>query len=491
MHETSDGVIVPPYRPYESAWSWLHKFSDRNAASAAEIRRIVGEPEPHVWSGGARDLRTSGHWDLNRLAQWWGRPAEEGFVGAYLGATPTHLWDVMTWDVVRYCPDCIAKGYHTPLFQVRGMERCPMHGVMLHAGCPACQAPIPYRWTSACVKATYGCPTCGHSLWPDQRTARCRIAPETNSDDTAVRIHAVWQWIQLSRTHWVGEWGGLQPNPETEMHPADERGLMTFWSAVIPPPDDFLSARSHPLRRSEWGAAHTAHWPFEDGYQERRDALRALYKAFARQWRRRILRHHRDCIRAATRLQIMPASDTEWYNTPPTCPWAFAYILWRMYWDATDDARDVDRYPLRRRNPPGCPGPGSVFWQYWEPWVGDRPQDRVARWWALHEASLMFWSTWRECLALARIYQDANCMVWDPVWVEGRLVPRYWKARTTQSVNFYWWSSAEAEVAPTLSSANEHRKESLRQIERIHRTWGDRVRSHNLFGDLIKRDSSS
>lgn len=157
-----------------------------------------------------------------------------------------------------------------------------------------------------------------------------------------------------------------------------------------------------------------------------------------------------------------------------------------MYWDATDDPRDVDQHPISRHNPPGCRGPNSTLWPYWEPWIEEKPKDQVTRWWALHEVSLMFWSTWRECLALAQTSYGLGRMVWDPLWVRGRLVPPYWKAHTTGAVFFCWWSSAEAEAAAIPFNPKEHRRQSIQMVESIHRTWSDRIRAHNFFGNCFK-----
>ena len=62
---------------------------------------------------------------------------------------------------VRYCPECIARGYQSPIFQIEALVLCPMHGVPLVEQCK-CGAPMPvYGLTNRMCQKPFECFRCG------------------------------------------------------------------------------------------------------------------------------------------------------------------------------------------------------------------------------------------------------------------------------------------------------------------------------------------
>ncbi|CAB3929366.1 hypothetical protein LMG6000_00418 [Achromobacter insolitus] len=65
---------------------------------------------------------------------------------------------------LRICPTCSRRQYHSNLFQINGLARCPVHQVALTTSCPICDKPLSAcTLTGATLRAHWGCERCG---WP-------------------------------------------------------------------------------------------------------------------------------------------------------------------------------------------------------------------------------------------------------------------------------------------------------------------------------------
>ncbi len=62
------------------------------------------------------------------LSSWW----------PYVNATPLNILD---WRL-RICPECMRFAYHSLLFQMPGIDRCPWHRTRLVNGCVRCGKPL-------------------------------------------------------------------------------------------------------------------------------------------------------------------------------------------------------------------------------------------------------------------------------------------------------------------------------------------------------------
>lgn len=478
------GYSIPPHAPYESFWSWIQKFAYQNQTSIDVIRVLF---RAHKVDHRVRtcDLRVPGGWNLDHIEGLWQRPAGEGFVFDYLGATPPSIWRGMTWDHLRYCPMCAEFGYHTPLFQVRGIGQCPVHETQLDKACPRCRQAIPYQATPNALWTPYGCPTCGHPLWPTMTDVG-----QPNVDVSLI-MDTIWQWLQEARSKpwrmgetslapWQSEGCGANHGAE---------GLVCYWHQVHPPPvPGMVVDGGRTARVVEWGGERAASsCVMDDGPTDRQDALRTLYKAYARHWRHE-LRHHRWCIRLIVRhLQIVPTSASDWYTAEIVCPWAFAYILWRMYWDACEEPGQIDRQRRKgHRHHFKSPKRRTVladgYWGTQE--LRSECDSAGARWLAEHEAALMFSITRSACETLAEMMETAGQMVWDPHVVGDSLRAISFHERTMHGVRFYWWppprntsqrvehglrTHRQAMYAQTLHIANVMRERLITQVAGLPR----------------------
>lgn len=468
------GYSIPPHAPYESFWSWVQKFAYQNQTSTDVIRELFRSPKlGHRVT--TRDLRVPGGWNLDHIESVWQRPAGEGFVFDYLGATPPSIWRAMTWGHLRYCPVCAEFGYHTPLFQVRGIGQCPIHEIHLDEACPRCRQAIPYQATPKALRTPYGCPSCGHPLWPTMTQVG-----QPNVDGSLI-MDTVWQWLQQARSKpWgIGETPLARWQSQGSGANRGAEGLVSFWHQVHPPPvPGMVVDCGRTGQVVEWGGEGAANsYAMDDGPAARQDVLRTLYKAYARHWRREI-HHHRSCIRAIVRhVQIVPTSASDWYTTEIVCPWAFAYILWRMYWDAFEEPGQVDTHRFRGHGyQPRNPGPEAIFGDdYWRSMDYAQDQHRAAaRWFAEHEAALMFSWTRQESETLAQMMANAGQMVWDSHLVADALPAVSIKERRTDSARFYWWPSPRKEPKE-VQGAKSHRQTMQAQALHIENVMRARI----------------
>ena len=72
-----------------------------------------------------------------------------------------HVPSPLLSSVLRYCPKCLAIGFHSMLYQHGGVSVCPYHRVTLLDACLACSRP--WKPTFENIGRTpFCCPACGH-----------------------------------------------------------------------------------------------------------------------------------------------------------------------------------------------------------------------------------------------------------------------------------------------------------------------------------------
>jgi predicted RNA-binding Zn-ribbon protein involved in translation (DUF1610 family) len=70
---------------------------------------------------------------------------------------------------LRFCPSCARRGFHTALYDLLLVARCPIHGERLVDACPLCGETILTETTRGANSDPYAC-RCGHVLWPSIRS---------------------------------------------------------------------------------------------------------------------------------------------------------------------------------------------------------------------------------------------------------------------------------------------------------------------------------
>ena len=153
--------------PHESAFNRLQKYAWANLARANDIARdLFGTRASSPNSARYRDLLWA-DWielpaTLNKLQT---RPHEflfDGFLRTYGSTWPKLLASAGGF---RYCCTCLSEGFHSTLFQIEGLLKCPRHSEPLHARCRQCDTPtVRVALLKESFETPFHCGKCGRPL---------------------------------------------------------------------------------------------------------------------------------------------------------------------------------------------------------------------------------------------------------------------------------------------------------------------------------------
>ena len=172
--------------PYASLWHTLLRATWLNDLRAGDIHNLVEgkrrrKGESPFKERGARDVRTV------VLALGETRRALSKF--AVAEQFPFSLRTTFMLERLRWCPTCVAGGFHTLLGSIRLMTRCPIHEMPLIDACPGCGESFGMRFRGLAVRLQ-PC-RCGRTRLLDPESAR---QPSLRAEDVAV-------WAPVAR--WV------------------------------------------------------------------------------------------------------------------------------------------------------------------------------------------------------------------------------------------------------------------------------------------------
>jgi len=119
------------------------------------------------------------------------------FRWSYLGDFPRGL-QILFDQRLRVCLDCMSEAFHTVIFSMRLLSKCPLHGSRLVNQCPSCGLRIDSR---APVRSKNMLPHCACGFaWTTNRAIRL---PEPNPTRDAV-LQEVVEWIErTAKCYWT------------------------------------------------------------------------------------------------------------------------------------------------------------------------------------------------------------------------------------------------------------------------------------------------
>ena len=316
----------PPPRFHESLWGVLQKLSHLNALELRDRQELLSI-----------------------------RPGATGYLGQLhssiaLEADPLHSWSLYTMepirvpsgepsplDVLRFCEACLETGFHSVIFQMPELGRCPAHDLELQDRCPACGAAIDYcLWRAVTTVSSFEC-RCGNLLWRHRDRVKEWYRTPHHMDRLDGFVHrllslersstAVWFRIDrpnigVSRTSGVAErLGAISPTELLKLPRVYRRFLREEVLMAGAECDDFeLSAG---VETRQIGAAD---WPGELLQLAERDVIDALSA-------------HKRCIEEVTSAveHDGPVLSVD------LCPLANALVLWRTHWRARAPQRELCR----------------------------------------------------------------------------------------------------------------------------------------------------
>lgn len=186
---------------FDSLWALINKFAYLNAASYAQVREFFEISGRNIHP--ATSLYNTWAMDRSKMAAVFERTETDFDL-----STPGYYalgGDLQTSNTLRWCPDCMERGFHAAAFQVRLIRMCPLHKIALEESCPVCHRPIPYEADSKTLEVPFGCP-CGHVLWPGlyHRDWPCSLAHEVEAPFMNLR-----NWVGRFRASlsWSGQMG--------------------------------------------------------------------------------------------------------------------------------------------------------------------------------------------------------------------------------------------------------------------------------------------
>ena len=333
---------------FESLWSMLHKLQYLNHASAMTLFKVIGHEKYRSKPQVTDDLWGFDKIDGPRLAVLLGI-SESTLVLSVVEPyrlpfeSPVHICAAAD---LRYCPACIEKGFHTPLFQLHAMERCPIHNRLLEEQCPRCHKTIPYKFSHATLANPYGC-ACGHVFWAERDAWEWEpgISP---AEERLIDNYLRWTARIMTDDDWVlrelpiirswervdpligGYWHDLRPIPgwPAECFRRDAQEIRGQATCGIPLP-------STPRVSMDDGCARTG---TEDAPREKDAAARQLARTFLPTYKsirrnlHKLLRDHHACIRIARTSRRLSCE----IHGDASCPWGNAFVQWRLVWERSD-----------------------------------------------------------------------------------------------------------------------------------------------------------
>ena len=325
------------WREAESAWMCAHKFGFLNALNGKALRgaladRPVAAPGRTPRRGGvklfvaiaeerARGLRAGARTDILRaytIGELFFEHAQRAAVGS-----------------LRYCPECLRHWFHASVFQLAGLEVCPVHGVALLTNCPHCGASVDVEFAADDFKNPLHCARCAEPF-AGRPPEFMEVFGRGAADDygPALEIAALQRAITsvCSATRFEGDWAAEFPFPRR-----------TYLAGLLAGQEE--DAALH-------GAAARTNCPrivaipcalADESDQESLDQTRRTIKAIGRYLRKLVRRHcgHRAAPKMDIEVQqtsfdpeapcwLVPASGGAFAWHGGVCACCFVLARWRV-----------------------------------------------------------------------------------------------------------------------------------------------------------------
>jgi hypothetical protein len=283
--------------PYASLWHTLMRATWLNDLRAGDIRDMV---ERERRRQGESLFNYRGEPDVRAVASALGEPRRALSTFAVIDGFPLCVRTIFMANDARWCPTCVASGFHTLLGSIRLLTRCPIHRIRFLEACPGCGDAFTMQLGGLAVRPRV-C-RCGSMRWLTPQSAR---QPSLSDEDAAA-------WGPVAR--WVREVRNVvySASPSSRLPPQTHLALARRWCSDLgihyPDCFDDLAAMStdadEPKRWSKYmavsgdllrGQPADRH---EMGRSSPPPAQVAVYRAMGRHLRRHGLSHPDQWIKA-------------------------------------------------------------------------------------------------------------------------------------------------------------------------------------------------
>jgi hypothetical protein len=143
--------------------------------------------------------------------------------GYLLGISDNSRLEIFRSSKLRFCPVCLRLGFHSEIFQLRGLQSCPQHGCRLQNTCPDCKRQLSVEEFLPALTCH-----CGYRLsaWTPQADAILaeERLPKLEAFGHAMRAHTALEG-RAQRTFVLG------------LHPerVSQKSVLALWTQVNQP----------------------------------------------------------------------------------------------------------------------------------------------------------------------------------------------------------------------------------------------------------------
>lgn len=184
--------------PLESSWAVLTRWQFLNRLPFASLAQYT-LLRPSLANSEGVDLRVREPFSIENLAHHT-RLSPEQLASSFCARSALCLVLEIASPHLRFCSQCMQKGFHATLFQFTPLTRCPIHQRPLLEACPKCRLFIAYRLDAGFAAHPFRCPHCAHRLMKDP-TVLARQPPDSAPHDTLLR----WQRFVATYAYWYAD----------------------------------------------------------------------------------------------------------------------------------------------------------------------------------------------------------------------------------------------------------------------------------------------
>lgn len=328
---------------YESLWSLLNKICLWNAVSPSYLASLLGRTK--IPSNVNHCDLTMPDKDITKtiidLTGIDGKIFHESILIAYLKIRNSTPFVVTR---LRFCPVCISQGYHSVIFQLGFVERCPAHNKMLSDKCPRCGQEIPYKISRLNHPNPYTC-NCGHKLWV-LKSLKTDTDNQFGNEFFENGFKEVIIWLRTkSEKHKLSDYTEASANiGNNYFWPSEHtRNIATYWANILGEtsvPKAFYFSKNYYYKQHRHVEAYkkTDHEKIQSkggGYTYIHSTVNeefvGIYQNIEEHIRKVVLNNHQDCIKIARDGFFYDLLATKTVNLK--CVYAHAYLLWRLLWE--------------------------------------------------------------------------------------------------------------------------------------------------------------
>lgn len=291
---------------FESPWSIFEKISLKNYVKRNEILRSMGNSEVkkirhNLIGDNRRELFTLSGFDTEILMtdlEYDLIVHNDAVINAILKPVQYFKERRETWfsKHLRWCPNCIERGYHSWLHQFVMVIRCPVHEVEILEACPDCQTRIPFLISDIALNEPFTC-KCGFQYSNHAESSVYWDKPVKLLDEV------VMNWLSYDLEKSI-RWLFLPRHTSLDM----------FTRVPLITSKPFIGHRE----KTRGDYYNTSAFRNEL-YQENVSAFRSIDRFI-----RKKLKKHQTCI-----LSLQELRKNEGDDFPNICPYAYAYVFWK------------------------------------------------------------------------------------------------------------------------------------------------------------------